>query len=1112
MLSLYKILTVAKYETKTLLRSWFFRIFALLSIAILTFLNIPFFTKVGNTPWLFRGIASSLPYMNILLLNVVQAIIGVFLASDFLKRDKKLDTTEVVYMRSMTNGDYVIGKSLGILFVFLCLNLIVLAIAAVFNIFFTDSNMSLISYLLYPLIISLPTLVFIFGLSFMFMVIIRNQAITFIVLLGYIATTLFFLSKKLHYLFDYMAFNIPLMYSDFVGFGNLETILVHRGIYFCLGIGFIFATILLIKRLPQSKAMTRISLIISAGFIVAGLLLGGKYLSNISAGNNLRTAMHKLNRKMADHPKLKPVQWDINLTHSGKTIEAKSSLTFMNETSNPIDEYIFSLNPGLTVDKITSNSQNTAFERDLHVIKVKPGAPLSPGEMDSLVISYHGKINEHACYLEIDDETRNENYRAWIYNIAKRFSFIEPDYVLLTPETNWYPISGLPYGAVYPQSSQKYFNNFTLNIKTNENLTPISQGKRVELNSGEYEFIPEVPLPQISLTIGKYEKKSIQVDSVDYSLYHLKGHDYFEPYFTEIGDTLAALIREMKQDFENQLGLEYLYSKLDLVEVPIQFFSYQRIWTTGQESVQPEIALLPEMGILMDRADFPRSVRWQDRRRDRSNQVITPQESQSQIFTGFVNSTLLGGFRGGRFGMGDLIKAPLNYNLFPNFYTFVNHFNSDRWPIFNVSFESFLYEQSTEQAPSFRRFFMGLTEEEKANLALTKQNLEEILNDPEKKDIVNDVLKLKGAYLFKLIQSKLDKEAFESFITDLLKSNQFRDVKVAQVIEELKKQFNYDLEPEFNRWYQSKDLPAYLFGSIESYKVLDKDRTRFQILFKVTNQEPVDGIIATTFRLGGRGRMFFGPRGMDQPEEKIYNIEGGQTIEVGVVLDEEPRMMEINTLISKNLPSVVSHRFEELELKEKVLPFGGVRILDEPIQIVQPGEIVVDNEDPGFEVLSQPTQSFLKKLFNKKKAEEEEKYIGYNFWRPPSSWRLTTFSGFYGKYIQSAYYINDGDGDKKVAWKADIQESGSYDIYYYVSKMEMRWGRRGRDRSQYGQFHFSISHDDGVDEALLDVDNAEAGWNFLGSFYISQGETRVELTDETKGRLVYADAVKWVKR
>ena len=84
----------------------------------------------------------------------------------------------------------------------------------------------------------------------------KNQAVTFLVLLGYIACTLFFLSIKYNNIFDYMAFRMPLMYSDFIGFGNLEEILMQRGIYFLSGISFIFLTILLIKRLPQSKAMS----------------------------------------------------------------------------------------------------------------------------------------------------------------------------------------------------------------------------------------------------------------------------------------------------------------------------------------------------------------------------------------------------------------------------------------------------------------------------------------------------------------------------------------------------------------------------------------------------------------------------------------------------------------------------------------------------------------------------------------------------------------------------------------------------------------------------------------------------------------------------------------
>ena len=61
------------------------------------------------------------------------------------------------------------------------------------------------------------------------------------------------------------------------------------------------------------------------------------------------------------------------------------------------------------------------------------------------------------------------------------------------------------------------------------------------------------------------------------------------------------------------------------------------------------------------------------------------------------------------------------------------------------------------------------------------------------------------------------------------------------------------------------------------------------------------------------------------------------------------------------------------------------------------------------------------------------------------------------------------------------------------------------------EFNFKIYHDDGVDDAVLDVTQSEGGWTFLGTYYISPDTARVELTDKSKGRMVVADAVKWVK-
>src|SRR5450759_3088985 len=141
---LLNIRTVARYEAKTLRRSWFFRLFSIGALLIFTMMNIGMFSPVGNEQWEVVSISSSLPLINLYLLNIAQAIVVIFLAADFLKRDKKLDTNEVLYTRSMSNFEYVIGKSWGILRLFLSLNLLILAIGLVINII--SKSMSCLLY------------------------------------------------------------------------------------------------------------------------------------------------------------------------------------------------------------------------------------------------------------------------------------------------------------------------------------------------------------------------------------------------------------------------------------------------------------------------------------------------------------------------------------------------------------------------------------------------------------------------------------------------------------------------------------------------------------------------------------------------------------------------------------------------------------------------------------------------------------------------------------------------------------------------------------------------------------------------------------------------------
>lgn len=1149
MISRHTILTVAKYEARILWRSWFFRIFSLLSLAVLILLDIAQFATPFSS-WMNRGMAASVPYMNMVLLNLAQAVIAVFMASEFLKFDSRLDTTEAVYTRSMTNTDYVIGKTLGILGVFLGLNVFVLILSFIFNFFFTEVSPAASLYALYPLLLSLPTLLFMFGLSFLVMAVVRNQAITFLLLLGYIAGTLFFLGAKSHSLFDVMGLHIPFMYSDFVGFGNPTTMLLQRGMYLSLGLGFTFCTALRIRRLIQSAAMRAAAIALSALFISCGIIFGVIYFNGFAEGERLRETARTLNLQAAKSPEVTLNGCDLSLQHRGKEISAEARIAFTNDTSSALDRYTFSLNPGLRVLRVTRGGEKFLFERNLHLIVVKPRSPLAPGEADSLTICYRGTIDERICYSDLPEDERGQEFRFWVFSIDKRYGFLTRDFALLTPETLWYPSAGAPYGSSFPHIGKRDFVRYTLRVKTSPALTAISQGAVTKPFPGEFVFRPESPLPQLSLVIGEYTDLTAAVDGIEYHLYVRPGHDYFTPYFQKAAPKLSDAIQNAMLDTERRIGLTYPFPRLSLIEVPIQFCPLSRFWRTGQETVQPEQVYLPEKGVLIRSADFKRSLFWMQRGDRRRGQTQTEEEIQSGLFDSFVRMT----FSGGGFGARNIRRAMAsrgsgvnglqrmafsiaggatiegNYTLFPQFYTFTNHVRSTRYPLLDTALEQYLQPSDDTMFRPFR-FFQGMTDEEKANALLAGRNLSEIMNSPADRDLAAVVLREKGAYLFTTMQALSGTDDFKTFLSDYLFEHISRDIDAESFLAALNERFNADFTTLVEDWYTRKEIPTYLLSDIRCSEIVEGDRARFQVMLSLTNTGSTEGTVSVTANLGGGGgggdRMGFGPPGMgfmsgsdSGTNTRLVSLKAGQSKEIGMVLDSQPRQVMINTFLSGNLPAIVSKNITKPDKKPGGEIFDGERILDRPLRSSQPGEIVVDNEDTGFSTSSKTRKSFLKRFLKTDGGENAKEYIGFRFHNAPETWRPTVMDIFYGLERRSAYYVRGGKGDNRAVWETEIPANATYAVFCYCSSPNMPMMRRGprppreqeRQESMLEEFHYMVRHDDGDTEVIMDMKNTPEGWAELGTFYFSAGPASVELTDKTRGRVVFADAVKWVKQ
>ena len=1122
MISFHNIQSIAKYERKTLFRSWFFRIFGILSILILFMLNFGMVSEGGGSQWIFRAIPSSIPYFNLLILNVAQAVIAVFLASDFLKRDKKLDTTEVIYMRSMTNGEYVIGKTLGNMQVFMILNFAVLGIALIFNSIAQGTHVPWLSYLIYLVLISIPTLVYIMGLSFLLMSLIRNQAVTFVVILGYIGITLFLVKDNYYYLFDYMAYNIPMLRSEITGFGNFETILGHRGIYFSLGAGFIFMTIFLLKRLPQSEAMTWFSLLFGIIFITAGGYLGYEHVSKFLQTEKERVQAISLNDQYATRPFADVTKHSISLEHTGNRISVVSGMELVNNNQAAIDTLILNLNPGLVIETAKLNGETVSAIRKGHLVLVPLKVAIGEGEQAALEFTYSGSIHEALCYLDIDKEQRNQKFGEFVLNVDKRFAFITPEYLLLTREASWYPETGTTYTVKNFGWNRMYFTDFSLQVKTDTALRAVSQGALEMPEPGTFRFKNDNPLTQISLAIGNYEHRKLEISGIEFGVWNIKGHDFYTSAFPEIRDTIPALLEERLRDFLRTYNLRYPFKRFNIVEVPSQFKPFERTWTFAQETVQPEQVFIQEKGYLLRDFDFSNQIKQIKRWSSRNGESLTDKDLQIRVFTNITgNFTREGGRPNFNMQAGGAMQATETVNpyfIFPHLYYFSSHIRSNRWPVTNLVMEAYLKSQSSDMRSMWMRDMTGLSEDEMASIALQDRSFEELLQDSRQRKIIDNLIKLKGDVLFTNIQATAGEQEFTQFLRGMLRNNQFRMIRFDDFDQRLSEEFNIALTPMMDHWFREKELPGYLFSPVTAVNTKAGDQIRTMVSLSASNTSNVDGIVKLTFRMGGpggggpgRGFMRGGP-GMDNSQNKILTLKAGETKKISYLFDSEPRGLTINTLTSRNIPQTIMQFFGRIEEDLKVQAVEGEFIQAQQVAVLQPNEIVVDNEDPGFSHSVSENTSLLHKLIIKE-DETGLKYAGFNSFRAPLNWTLTTNSGFYGLYVRSAYYIKSGTGDQTATWNLPVTEPGNYDIYTHITQTGGRGGprRQGGGSEEKGEYQYLITHDDGESEQTLQINGATPGWNLLGSYYLSPENSKVVLTNKSTLQSVVADAIKIVK-
>jgi ABC-type transport system involved in multi-copper enzyme maturation permease subunit len=1063
--------------------------------------------------WAEIAIPSNIPYANLLLLNVGQAVIAIFLSSDFLKRDKKLDTSEVFYVRPLSNAEYVIGKIWGNLRVFFILNLIILGVALACTMASKQATVDLTAYLIYFLLISIPTLIYIIGLSIFLMLLIKNQAITFVLLLGYVGLTLFYVGDKFYYIFDYMTYNIPLVKSSIVGFTNWATLLNHRAIYLCAGLACICLTVSLFGRLPNSRKSSYPWLVLAFFILSYSAYAVYNHVSGILNEGNIRLVYTDINNKYVHTPKMVIDRYDISVNQQTATFSAEVKM--QGRPLETASTFTFCLNPGLQIREITGeNNQALSFEREKQIILVNFGRELSKEDSVSLTIKYDGKIDYSFCYLDIPAKLLQKPYKKNMFNCDKQYGFQTADYFLVTPESYWYPRPGAAYSNESPDWQQTYFSRYHLKVTPLSGLTPISQGEVENNEDGTYSFSPENLMQAISLIIGKYNQHSVETsDGIQYNIRYIDGHDYYSAAFDSIRDTIPALIKDFKEGFERNYHLGYPFKRFSMVEVPAQFYSYPHSWSQAQETVQPEMTLFIEKGWIFDQMDIEKNKRnqkrWGGGGGGRGNQSGPSEEDiQMRTFNDMIRMLSYAdgntNFSNNR-GQIEISTEPNPYFMFPQLYNYRYNIFSDNWPVANRVIE--LYLQNIAEN-SWERERSGISRNEKANILMEKQNFKELLSDVEHRDLLNNIISLKAKWLFAPAEMNVGTNIFRDSVYKTLERNTFRNLQFENLLDTLGEISGADIKSKIAEWDYPSNLPYYNIGFPDVSKVLEHGLESYVLKLFVSNSSDYDGIIQMNTQVGNWMTQEYDPRA----NRKIA-IKAHESLNLVTIWEEPPRSVNINTLISSNLPNQINQQTGNIKQDMSgIIEEEGDHIVSDLYNIV-PGEIIVDNEDSLFSLSKTLIVGLLPKWLDESETEHS-KYSGISPWRPPVEWKATTNQNYYGKYIRSAYAIKNGNGDQTATWKVPIPAEGRYEVFYYAPRNNDRRGG-GRDRnnnSENNEYHFKIKYSGDTEDAWLNVSKANNGWEQIGAYYFNADTISIVLTNESKQKVIIADAVKVVRQ
>ena len=1076
----------------------------------------------------------------------------VFLAFDIRQRDVRDRIGETIDVRPMTNLELLTGRLFGIvtLFAVPAIALIVLMcgyglIAEVFNFGFGSAiePVSVATFLFWDL---LPNLLFWGALTMLVAVIVRYRTLVVLIMLVLVFGYYYFSSRIPFYLASALATytgvdSLPSAIAP--QFFNVDVV-INRLYVILLTIGLLGLTSVLYPR--QAKLQERQFFAITGSSAIVIAVFGIYALTNSKLLELDQVedwaSLHKQFQTHSD-TNIEIITGQVEI-FPGRLIRLDLELNLSPTSSDSVDKWLFSLNPGYTVDTLELNGEQTQdYEFEDGLLLVPMNGSGTTGAEIRLVAK--GVPDPMFAYLDSSLAWKDMNYTQAL--AARQFgtkSYIfHPHFVALVPGVSWLLSSGAAFGKSNGEMRAQDFFNIDLHVTVPKNWIVAGPGSRAlteENRRTQYRFNPKNPVSEVALVASNFEQRTLVMQDTTFELLISKKHANNLRILEPVVPALKEWIEERLTQ-ANALGLRYPYDTLSFVEVPLPLRTYGGGWSMESVYSPPGIQMFRESGLSIARFDYA------------INSQLTELTEDEEKLSAFILQLLQDFFENDFEGTNPFLN--LGRNL-------VSHQTK---PIGSgaVAMEFLIGEIANELVVGKDGYFSihsameGNRVSEMLNSVVwfggsfgARARLEQLdwrerfSNRPSvwehaittplsslnfEQDAKNSyhALILKVDALKNLVLDVVDEDDVGSFLRDLIAVYRGM-IYTEEEFHNRALSAGVDFRDLMSNWLHSADVPGFVVerAKLEKLESPDSDEPVYQASFFISNDEAVDGFVKVSF--GEEGELGF-------QELVPLRVPSLSTLQVAIQSTDHPRQVLVHPYFSHNrqpLSVNIPKHDDDIPTTSMNLPY----IAEVDWNPREHESIIVDDLDAGFSVIG-GADALKKPLFPKwvtylfggydteletdhgllqldDAADSLEKDVFDSV-----LWYRDSEATSYGMY-RHTHVINFQRGEQtQLTYSANIPKPGKWKLEFHMPAIKRKI-YRSRHSPGLGSI-YSMSRGFWLANVQLEIKNlglsntiefkpqeANSGWNDLGLFDLDIGTVDVVITPLSDGNTI-GDAIKW---